>query len=76
MSVIACCTASATSRRSRTWRSLTSLWVDPERGLFVAILTNRVHPRGVSERHVRLRRDVADAVQQAVTDMPVVELRP
>jgi CubicO group peptidase (beta-lactamase class C family) len=54
----------------------TSMWMDPERGIFVIVLTNRVNPRGTSERHVRLRRDVADAVQEAVLDAPVVELRP
>jgi CubicO group peptidase (beta-lactamase class C family) len=50
----------------------TSLWVDPERGLFVVILANRVHPRGASTRHVALRRDVADAAQAAILDAPLV----
>jgi CubicO group peptidase (beta-lactamase class C family) len=51
----------------------TSLWMDPERGLFVVLLANRVHPAGVSTRHVALRRDVADAVQHAVLDAPLVD---
>jgi CubicO group peptidase (beta-lactamase class C family) len=51
----------------------TSLWVDPERGLFVVLLMNRVNSRGEATRHVQLRRDVSDAVQRAVLDAPLVE---
>jgi CubicO group peptidase (beta-lactamase class C family) len=51
----------------------TSIWVDPERGLFVVLLTNRVNPRGEATRHVQLRRDVADAVQSAIRDAPLVD---
>jgi len=51
----------------------TSMWMDPERGLFIVILANRVHSRGTSDRHVRLRRDVGDAVLRAVLDAPLVE---
>jgi CubicO group peptidase (beta-lactamase class C family) len=51
----------------------TSLWVDPERGLFVVILTSRVNPSEANQSHVPLRRSVADAVQAAVLDAPLVE---
>lgn len=51
----------------------TSLWVDPERGLFVVLLTNRVHLGNDNPRHTSLRRDVADAVQRAVLDAPLVD---
>ena len=51
----------------------TSLWIDPERGLFVVLLTNRVTTRGEGTRHVQLRRDVSDAVQRAVLDAPLVD---
>ncbi|HYD51923.1 MAG TPA: serine hydrolase domain-containing protein [Gemmatimonadaceae bacterium] len=51
----------------------TSMWMDPERGLFIVILANRVHSRGTSSRHVQLRRDVADAVLRGVLDAPLVE---
>ncbi len=53
----------------------TSLWVDPERGLFVVLLMNRLRgPSGEGgTRYARLRREVADAVGQAVRDMPVVD---
>jgi CubicO group peptidase (beta-lactamase class C family) len=54
----------------------TSLWADPERGLFIVLLTNRVHSRGTSQRHVRLRRDVADAVLRSVMDAPLVDREP
>jgi CubicO group peptidase (beta-lactamase class C family) len=53
----------------------TSIWVDPERGLFVVLLTNRVDPTRANLRHEALRRDVADAVQAAILDAPLVEWR-
>ena len=51
----------------------TSLWIDPERGLFVVLLMNRVNSRGEGTRHVQLRRDVSDAVQRAILDVPLVD---
>jgi CubicO group peptidase (beta-lactamase class C family) len=51
----------------------TSIWVDPERGLFVVLLTNRVNSRGEATRHTQLRRDVADAVESAIRDAPLVD---
>jgi CubicO group peptidase (beta-lactamase class C family) len=51
----------------------TSIWVDPERGVFVVLLMNRVNSRGASTRHVQLRRDVADAVQAAILDAPLID---
>lgn len=51
----------------------TSLWLDPERGVFVVLLTNRVNPTSANEKHIPLRRDVADAVQAAILDAPLVD---
>jgi CubicO group peptidase (beta-lactamase class C family) len=51
----------------------TSLWIDPERGVFVILLTNRVNPTSENTRHVPLRRAVADAVQAAIMDAPLVD---
>jgi CubicO group peptidase (beta-lactamase class C family) len=51
----------------------TSIWMDPERGLFVVLLSNRVNSHGESTRHVQFRRDVADAVQSAVRDAPLID---
>jgi CubicO group peptidase (beta-lactamase class C family) len=51
----------------------TSIWVDPERGIFVVLLMNRVNPHGLATRHAQLRRDVADAVQSAVCDAPLID---
>jgi CubicO group peptidase (beta-lactamase class C family) len=51
----------------------TSIWIDPQRDLFVVLLTNRVNSRGTATRHVQLRRDVADAVQEAILDAPLVD---
>jgi beta-N-acetylhexosaminidase len=46
----------------------TSIWIDPDRDLFVVLLTNRVNPTRDNQRHIALRREVADAVQQALAD--------
>jgi CubicO group peptidase (beta-lactamase class C family) len=54
----------------------TSMWMDPERGVFVIILANRVHSRGSSNRHVQLRKDVADVVMRSILDAPLVERSP
>ncbi len=54
----------------------TSIWIDPERGLFVILLTNRVNPTRQNTRHEPLRRAIADAVQAAVLDAPLIEWRP
>ena len=51
----------------------TSLWIDPEKGLFVVLLMNRVNSRGEATRHVQFRRDVSDAVQRAVIDAPLID---
>ncbi|MEP6992030.1 MAG: serine hydrolase [bacterium] len=51
----------------------TSIWIDPERGLFIVLLTNRVNSHGTGTRHVQLRRDVADAVQSAILDAPLTD---
>ena len=42
-----------------------SLWIDPPGGLYIVLLTNRVHPDG-SGHVVRLRRLVANAIAAAV----------
>jgi CubicO group peptidase (beta-lactamase class C family) len=50
----------------------TSLWIDPQKDLFVVILTNRVNPTMSNTRHVQLRRDVVDTVQRAVLGARIV----
>ncbi len=54
----------------------TSLWMDPERGLFIVLLTNRVDPTRENDLHVALRRAVADAVQASIVDAPLIQWRP
>jgi CubicO group peptidase (beta-lactamase class C family) len=49
----------------------TSVWIDPERDLFVVLLTNRVNPTRANQRHIELRRNLADLVQLAIRDQPV-----
>jgi len=51
----------------------TSIWMDPQRSLFVVILSNRVNSRGESTRHTQLRRDVADAVQTSILNAPLID---
>ena len=49
----------------------TSLWIDPERGLFVILLTNRVHPSRQNDAIRQVRADVADAVVRALAGWPL-----
>jgi CubicO group peptidase (beta-lactamase class C family) len=49
----------------------TSIWLDPERDLFVILLSNRVNPTRDNARITPLRRAVHDAAARAVTDGPV-----
>ncbi|GLC23869.1 serine hydrolase domain-containing protein [Roseisolibacter agri] len=58
------------SRRSygHTGFTGTSLWIDPDRELFVVLLLHRVHQRGESVGIGGARRRVHDLVQQAVVD--------
>jgi uncharacterized protein YbbC (DUF1343 family)/beta-glucosidase-like glycosyl hydrolase/CubicO group peptidase (beta-lactamase class C family) len=46
----------------------TSIWVDPERRLFVILLTNRVHPTRENNQIREARPAVADAVVRALAD--------
>lgn len=53
----------------------TSLWIDPEREMFVILLTNRVHaPRARRPGIIiaDVRHDLADAAALAVTDEPLL----
>jgi CubicO group peptidase (beta-lactamase class C family) len=43
----------------------TSLWIDPERGMYVVLLTNRVHPTRANERIKEVRPALHDAVVEA-----------
>jgi len=51
----------------------TSIWVDPEKQLYVVLLTNRVNPTRQNQKQAPLRRAVADAVQRAVIGAPLVD---
>jgi CubicO group peptidase (beta-lactamase class C family) len=44
----------------------TSIWLDPERQLYVVLLTNRLNPNSREQRHLQLRRDVHTAVAAAL----------
>lgn len=50
----------------------TSIWLDPERGVFVILLTNRVDPTRANNKHVPLRRAIADAVQMSIINAPLI----
>ena len=45
----------------------TSIWMDPDRGLFIILLTNRVNPTRVNTKIFQVRRRVADLVNDALT---------
>jgi CubicO group peptidase (beta-lactamase class C family) len=42
------------------------MWIDPERKLFVILLTNRVHPTRENDAIREVRAAVADAVVRAL----------
>jgi len=44
----------------------TSLWIDPEKDVYVVLLTNRVHPDGSNNAIQEVRRAVHDAVMVAI----------
>jgi CubicO group peptidase (beta-lactamase class C family) len=45
----------------------TSIWFDPDQGLFIILLTNRVNPTRENGRILRVRPRVADLVVDALT---------
>jgi hypothetical protein len=56
----------------------TSLWIDPDRELFVILLTNRVHAaraRRPAKVIADIRDDLADAAAWAVVDDPEVAVQ-
>jgi len=44
----------------------TSLWIDPQRKLFVILLTNRVHPTRFNEKIRQVRPSLHDAIFEAL----------
>ncbi len=48
----------------------TSIWIDPERELFLILLTNRVHPTRENILIRKVRPAVADAVVRALDNGP------
>ncbi|MBW3535792.1 MAG: serine hydrolase, partial [Gemmatimonadetes bacterium] len=46
----------------------TSIWIDPALDMFVVLLTNRVNPSANNRRHLALRRNLHEAVRQALVD--------
>jgi len=44
----------------------TSIWMDPERDLFVILLTNRVNPTRANTKILQVRAVVADLVAEAM----------
>jgi CubicO group peptidase (beta-lactamase class C family) len=46
----------------------TSIWVDPERDLFIILLTNRVNPTRENNRIGRVRARVADLTVDALKE--------
>jgi CubicO group peptidase (beta-lactamase class C family) len=45
----------------------TSIWIDPEKDLFIILLTNRVNPTRANTKILQVRRRVADLVADALT---------
>jgi len=45
----------------------TSIWFDPDRNVFIILLTNRVNPTRANLKILQVRRRVADLVNDALT---------
>ena len=68
-------TSSCGSRMSRrafghTGYTGTSLWIDPDRGIYVVLLTNRVHPTRENNAIKHVRPAVHDAVMEDISRGP------
>jgi CubicO group peptidase (beta-lactamase class C family) len=48
----------------------TSIWLDPDRDVFIILLSNRVNPTRANTKIFQVRRRVADLVVDAVTPRP------
>jgi len=48
----------------------TSIWFDPDRDLFIILLTNRVNPTRANTKIFQVRRRVADLVNEILTPQP------
>ena len=48
----------------------TSIWIDPDRDLFIILLSNRVNPTRANTKILQVRRRVADLVVDALTPPP------
>ena len=48
----------------------TSIWFDPDRDLFIILLTNRVNPTRANTKIFQVRRRVADLVNDILTPQP------
>ena len=44
----------------------TSIWIDPDRDLFIILLSNRVNPTRANTKILQVRRRVADLVVEAL----------
>ena len=44
----------------------TSIWIDPDRRVFVVLLTNRVYPTRENQKHIKVRVALHDAVMQSL----------
>jgi CubicO group peptidase (beta-lactamase class C family) len=53
----------------------TSVWMDPQRGLFVILLTNRVNPTRENRKIGAVRTAVADAAMGALDGLSRTESR-
>ncbi|MEQ1759903.1 MAG: serine hydrolase domain-containing protein [Vicinamibacterales bacterium] len=61
-----CGTAMSPSAIGHTGFTGTSLWIDLERGVYVTLLTNRVHPDRVDRGIQQVRRRVHDAIMRTL----------
>jgi beta-glucosidase-like glycosyl hydrolase/CubicO group peptidase (beta-lactamase class C family) len=66
----------STSSFGHTGFTGSSLWIDPERDVFVVLLTNRVHPSRENRQISQVRPALHDAVMEAIMDVEVIPRDP
>jgi CubicO group peptidase (beta-lactamase class C family) len=53
-----------------------SIWIDPDKQLFVILLTNRVHPTRENQKVQQVRPAIHDAVVEALGLVPAAAAKP
>lgn len=51
----------------------TSIWIDPHRGYYIVLLTNRLDPTAANRKHLALRKAIDQAVSDLIADTELTD---